>query len=260
MAAPSRIQPLAPQAWHWLAEEAHRRAEVQGRAASEVEEEMSALLASGWPLQYVLGHWSFHGIELLVDARALIPRPETEQLVELVLGRLGGRVRVLELGTGTGAIALALRAARPELEVVATDVSREALALARENASVLGLGEGLVLREGSWYDVVPPGEHFDVVVANPPYVAEEEHAVLDPWVREFEPRGALVAGPTGLECLAELISGLELVLAPGGFAAFEIGERQGEALSRMASRAGLIAEVHRDLAGRDRFLVLEMRQ
>lgn len=219
---------------------------------------MLALVGRGWPLQYVLGHWSFRGIELRVDGRALIPRPETEQLVELVLGRLGRRVRVLELGTGTGAIALALRAARPELEVVATDVSEGAIALARANALALGLEGGVELRHGSWYHAVAPGERFDVVVSNPPYLRESEYPDLDPWIREFEPRSALVAGPTGLECLAVLIDGLASVLAPGGFGAFEIGEDQGEGLVEMARRAGLVAEVWRDLAGCDRFLVLEV--
>jgi len=240
----------------WLGEEAARRARDDGRSAREIEEAMSTLLAQGWPLQYVLGHWSFCGLELRVDRRALIPRPETEQLVELVVARMGRRARVLELGTGTGAIALALRRARPEIAVVATDRSPEALALARENAAALGLDQAIEFRLGSWYDAVACGERFDVVVSNPPYVAEGEHAKLDPWIRGFEPRSALVAGPTGLECVCELIDGLARVLAPGGFGAFEIGEGQGEALCARARRGGLAAELCRDLAGRDRFLVL----
>lgn len=256
---PERTHAIGPSARRWLTEEATRRASEQGRPPEEVMVEFEELLSAGWPLQYVLGRWSFRGIELRVDERALIPRPETELLVDLVLDRLpkGRPARALDLGTGTGAIALALVAERPELVVVATDVSAPALALARENAAALGMLDRVTLRLGSWYEAVDPGERFDVVCANPPYVSETEFDVLDPWIRGFEPRSALVPGPTGQESLTELLDGFHAVVGPRGFGVFEIGASQGADLVARAGDRGLRAEVHRDLGGRDRFLVVE---
>lgn len=225
-------------------------------------DEMVQRRLSGEPLQYVLGRWGFRELDLLVDQRALIPRPETEWVVEAALQLLVVRrdpVPVaIDLGTGSGAIALSVAAARaPRVRVVGTDVSPEALSLARANLAGLG-GRGTVveLYEGDWYGALP-GElrgEVDLVVSNPPYIAADE--VLPGDVADWEPRAALIAGPTGLEAIALVVAGAATWLRPGGALVVEIGETQGSAATALASDAGLIAvEVRRDLSGRDRMLV-----
>jgi len=198
------------------------------------------------PLAYVLGEWDFRRLTLKCDARALVPRPETESLVERCLALVRGRERprVLDVGTGTGAIALAL-ADEADADVVATDASRGALALATENAALLRLDVAFVradLRDG-----LPKG--FDLVVSNPPYVLADEWEELEPEVREWEPRDALVdEGQT--EALAEAARD---VLVPGGHIALEVHERRAAEVRRFLEALGYsAATVARDLAGRDR--------
>jgi release factor glutamine methyltransferase len=214
----------------------------------------------GEPLQYVLGSWGFRRLDLLVDRRVLIPRPESEWVVEQALGLLAadGAALVVDLGTGSGAIALSIADERwPHVRVVATDASAEALAVARANLAGLGRrGTAVSLHEGSWWDAVPPalwGE-IDLVVSNPPYVAADE--VLPPEVADWEPVGALVSGPTGFEAVAVVLTGAAEWLRPGGWVVCEIGETQGEAVTAFASAAGLTAvEIRSDLTGRDRMVV-----
>jgi release factor glutamine methyltransferase len=199
------------------------------------------------PLAYVLGEWGFRGLTLACDPRALVPRPETELLVERCLTLLAGRERprVLDVGTGTGAIALAL-ADEAAAEAVAMDASPAALALARENAARAGLRVELVLAD--LQDGLPAGP-FDLVAANLPYVLPEEWDGLEPEVREWEPREALVEdGQT-----TALAAAARAVLAPDGHLVVEVHERRAPEVVRMLDDLGYAAPtITPDLAGRDR--------
>jgi release factor glutamine methyltransferase len=217
----------------------------------------------GEPLQYVLGRWSFRGLDLLVDRRVLIPRPETEVVAEVALAeirRRSGPSVVADLGTGSGALALALAAEVVDAEVWATDVSADALAVARANMAAIGpeAGARVHLAEGMWYEALPTGSRgrLRVIVSNPPYVADAEFAGLLPEVRDHEPAGALVAGPTGRESLEHLVAGGLHWLEPGGSLVLELAPDQAGPLRAAAGAAGYTdVAVHRDLAGRDRVLV-----
>ena len=217
---------------------------------------MVARRQAGEPLQYVLGSWGFRTLDLLVDRRVLIPRPETEWVVEQALRRLPAHVdaTVLDLGTGSGAIALSIAVERPHAQVVATDASAAALAVARANLAGIGRsGTRVELRQGDWWAPVA-GEQFHVVVSNPPYVAETDPLPAE--VSDWEPRDALVSGPTGLEALTVVVAGAPSHLRPGGLLVCEIGETQGDAVRSLATDAGLAeVDVLPDLTGRDRVLV-----
>lgn len=223
---------------------------------------MVARRLAGEPIQHVLGHWSFRRLDLLVDRRVLIPRPETEQVVEVALGMLDERhpagrpphPTVVDLGTGSGAIALAVASERPGARVWATDRSPDALAVARANLSALGMaGSAVRLAEGSWWDALPDELRgaVDLVVSNPPYIAEPEP--LPASVRDHEPIAALVSGPTGLEAYRAIAAEATSWLAPGGAIVVEIGATQAAEVRATFAGAGLVdATVHRDLAGLDR--------
>jgi release factor glutamine methyltransferase len=215
--------------------------------------------AEGEPLQYVLGRWGFRTLDLFVDRRVLIPRPETEEVVTHALtelDRLDGDV-VVDLGTGSGAIALAVAAERSKVEVWATDTSEDALAVARANLAGIGRAATRVrLSAGSWFAPLP--SHLrgtvDVVVTNPPYIAEAE--VLPDEVVDWEPHAALIAGPNGLEAITAIVADASGWLRTPGALVIEIGETQGAAVLTLARAAGFAdSEVHRDAAGRDRVLV-----
>lgn len=211
------------------------------------------------PLQYVLGRASFREIELTVDRRTLIPRPETEVLVQVALEWAGERdaePEALEIGTGSGAVALSLAREGGFRRVVATDASADALELAEENRRALGLDDRVELREGSFYAPVRDGERFDLVVSNPPYVAEAEADGLAPEIREWEPAGALFAGPDGTEVLVRLVEEAPAVLRGGGLLALELAPHQGERLADRVRETGAFDEprLRRDLAGRERIL------
>lgn len=234
---------------------------------------------AGEPLQHVLGRWAFRRLELVVDHRALIPRVETEVVAEVALEeavRLGARrvdpgrpapvewtdatdFVIADLGTGSGVLALALVDELPEVEVWATDLSTDALAVARANLAVVGLAAGRVrLAEGSWFTALPPElrGRLRVIVSNPPYVAEHEFAGLPEEVRDHEPRSALVGGPTGLEALAEIIAGAPDWLSPGGSLVLELAPHQASQAVASARAAGFAeVEVRPDLSGRDRVLL-----
>lgn len=237
--------------------------------------EMCERRIAGEPLQYVLGAWSFRGIDLMVDRRVLIPRPETEWVAEVALEeaeRLGvprhrgarrpmttGAVRHLaaDLGTGSGALALALERELPDTEVWATDASEDALHVARANAA--GCGATRVrFATGSWFDALPVTvkERFTIVVSNPPYVADHEVASLPPEVANHEPHRALVAGPVGTEALAEIVAAAPGWLAATGVLVCEIAPHQADAVVRFAKDSGFAeAFVRDDLTGRPRVLV-----
>jgi release factor glutamine methyltransferase len=224
---------------------------------------MVARRAAGEPLQYVLGRWAFRSLDLMVDGRVLIPRPETEQLVDLaleVVDRLRPRradaVEVVDLGTGSGAVGLAVAAERESTRVVLTDVDESAVAVARANLTGLGRPATRVeIRSGSWFQALDPATRgsVDVVVSNPPYVPDDE--VLEPVVADHEPERALRGGPDGLDAAREILCGAPRWLAPDGAVVLELGDGQLAAAAKLAESAGFtVVEVRRDLAGRDRFL------
>lgn len=208
------------------------------------------------PVQYILGETDFFGLKLKVDRRALIPRPETEQLVEHVTNArvAAAPASILDLGTGSGAIALALAHTFPEARIVAVDKSADALSLARENATSTGLGERVLFLVSNWFEAVPI-ETFDVIVSNPPYLTAEETAQTSPEVRGFEPVQALTAADDGLADLAAIIAAAPRYLNAGGLLALETGIAQRERLLAHTTAAGFSrSEARQDLTGRDRFL------
>jgi release factor glutamine methyltransferase len=232
--------------------------------------------ATGEPLQYVLGRWSFLGIELLVDRRVLVPRPETEVVAQVAIAeatRLGARrgpgdpwagastaYTVADLGTGSGALALALATELPDAEVWATDVSEDALAVARANLAGVGLPATRVrLACGSWFSALPATLRgsLRLVVSNPPYVAEAEVLDLPVEVAVWEPRGALVSGPTGLEAIEAIVAEAPEWLDPeAGALVCELAPHQAVDAQDLARDVGFAeVDVHADLAGRDRVLV-----
>jgi release factor glutamine methyltransferase len=213
------------------------------------------------PLQYIEGHAAFRDLTLRVDPRVLIPRPETETLVQEVLDWAEGRdaPSALDVGTGSGAIALALATEGAFARVVAVDVSPDALEVARANAAEAARDAPVELRLGSLYEAVA-GERFDVIASNPPYVGDEERAALDAEVRDWEPAGALFAGTGGLEVIRPLIAHAPEHLTAGGLLAMEIGATQADAVCELIRATGAFAEprVRRDLAGRDRIVLAEL--
>ncbi len=254
-------------AWVLEAAEAQAPEEVAARAHALVDRRLA-----GEPLQYVLGSWSFRTLELTVDRRVLIPRPETEQVVEVALSLLastGTPARCLDLGTGSGAIACSLAAEAPArrggtVEVWAVERSTDALAVARANADHAALSVSFA--EGSWFDPLPSALRgtFDLIVANPPYVAEAELSGLDSEVRDWEPIEALVApvgaaGVAGMADIETIIAGAGHWLRPDGVLVVEIAPSQAYASIDVARRAGFVPTVERDLAGRLRVLVARRR-
>lgn len=209
------------------------------------------------PLQYVIGHADFCGIRLKTDRRALIPRPETELLVEtIVAGVLAPPAHILDLGTGTGAIALALARAFPGARVTAVDSSPDALALAAENAASAGLSERVAFAVSDWLEGLAPGQAFDLIASNPPYLSAEEAAAAAPEVRDFEPAGALTAADGGFADLDEIARASAGALVPGGLLALETGIGHHARLQSVLREAGYSRiESKADLTGRDRFVL-----
>jgi len=204
----------------------------------------------GEPLAYLTGAREFWSLELEVSPAVLVPRPDTELLVEWALQRLRGQPApvIADLGTGSGAIALALASELPQARVVATDVSEDALEQAQRNAQRLGL-QRVQFRRGDWFEALE-AERFDLLVSNPPYVAEQ-----DPHLRElrYEPRRALTAGPEGFDDLRRIVAGAGAHLRPGGTLLLEHGAEQGGAVRSLLQAQGFAAvETRRDLAGLER--------
>ena len=203
------------------------------------------------PVAYILGVRAFRRIELAVDRRVLIPRPETEHLVEVALEL--EPLAVCDVGTGSGAIALAVADELPNARVTATDIYPDALEVARANAERLGLADRVRFEAGS----LPREGSFDLILANLPYVSEREWLGLEPEVRDYEPRGALVPGPTGLEAIEALLGELAVGVGAGAKAvALEVGAGQAPVVAELVRRAGFErVEVRRDLAGIERVVV-----
>ncbi|RKG61425.1 peptide chain release factor N(5)-glutamine methyltransferase [Corallococcus sp. CA054B] len=209
---------------------------------------------AGEPTNYLTGTKEFYNRPFKVDARVLIPRPETELLVEAVLHSVpkDAPSRVLDVCTGSGCIAISVAAERPQATVLATDLSKDACALARENAQALGVAERVSVLEGDLFSPLPPDATFRVVVSNPPYIDSGDIAGLSAEVRR-EPRLALDGGPDGLVALRRVIQGARRVLEPGGLLALEMGETQGSAVLELLRAAGYSdARVEKDLERRER--------
>ncbi|MGQ0617647.1 MAG: peptide chain release factor N(5)-glutamine methyltransferase [Acidimicrobiia bacterium] len=236
---------------------------------------MVARRSTGEPLQYVLGGWGFRRLDLMVDRRVLIPRPETEWVVEAALAEVDrlaasasasasapgpAAMTAVDLGTGSGAIALSLATERTGLAVWATDVSADALAVARANLAGVGRAATRVrIVPGDWFEALPADLRggIDLIVSNPPYVAATDD--LPPEVRDWEPTEALVPGPRGLEAIEVIVAQAPAWLRRPGALVVEIGEAQGEAALAAAGQAGFAdCEVRPDLAGRDRVLVARL--
>ncbi|MGH9029916.1 MAG: N5-glutamine methyltransferase family protein [Acidimicrobiales bacterium] len=282
---------------------AHLEDDVPGDIETAVKE-MVCRRRAGEPLQYVLGTWEFRELEVAVDRRALVPRPETEVVVACALAELSqlsqlsvlpvlpvlpelpvlpvlpaagtdarrsDPVVALDLGTGSGVIALSLALecssldslGPGQLEILATDASAGAIALARENLDLLArdhpsLASSVRFAQGDWFEAVPSDleGRVHMIVSNPPYVSEREWEVLDPVVRDHEPRQALVAGATGREVLELLVSAAPRWLTRGGSCVLELAPHQADAIARRATCAGFVdVEVRADMSGRPRVLV-----
>lgn len=218
-------------------------------------EAFSALLQrriAGEPVAYLLGRRGFWTLDLAVSPATLIPRPETERLVELALERLpeGVPLRIADLGTGSGAIALALASERPLAQIVATDMSGDAIAVAAGNARQHGL-TNVAFRQGSWHAPLA-GERFDLIASNPPYIASDDPHLAQGDLR-FEPATALASGHDGLDDIRLIIAGAPAHLQPGGWLLMEHGWDQGEAIRALLEGAGFIeVETAQDLEQRDR--------
>lgn len=208
------------------------------------------------PLQHILGSVDFYGVSLRVDKRALIPRPETEYLIEILHTQYLNRepTRILDLGTGSGAIAIAMLNLFPQAQGVAVDMSTEALALAKENADAVGVSSRLEFVKSDWFQNVDGA--FELIVANPPYLTQEEMETADPEVVQYEPKEALFGGEAGLDDLISIIDGCTDHLVDGGMIALETGIKQHQALMERAQSQGLKhLQSIKDLDRRDRFLI-----
>ena len=209
---------------------------------------------AGEPLQYVTGEAEFCGLKLAVDRRVLIPRPETELLVEVVAARQPATV--VDVGTGSGCIALALAQRLPAAEVTAVDVSADALAAAKANASRYDFKNFTRLLQSDLLSIFPDSFTVDAIVSNPPYIASGELAQLPREVKDFEPAQALFAGVDGLEVIRRLVLEAKRFLSPTGFVALEIGAGQCAAVTQLFESAGYqVAQVEKDLQGHERVIV-----
>lgn len=206
----------------------------------------------GEPVAYITTRQGFWTLELAVDTAVLIPRPDTETLVEWALSLLpaGSTARVLDLGTGSGAIALAIASERPDISVLATDVSEPALDVARENARLNGIGN-VAFAHGTWLAALPAdAEPFDLILSNPPYIAEGDAHLA---ALRYEPRLALTSGPDGLDAIRELVSDGPAHLRSGGWLLLEHGHDQGVAVQALLTDAGFVnVETRRDFGSNDR--------
>lgn len=216
----------------------------------------------GEPLQYIEGRAAFRELQLRVDRSVLIPRPETEELVDRVLAWARGRagLSAVDLGTGSGAIAISLALEGPFAEVVGVDISEAALNVARDNAQAAGVADRVEFRLGSLYEALRSDERFDVVVSNPPYVAESEADSLPAEVRDWEPPVALFAGPSGGEVLERIVSGVRAHLRAGGLLALEVAPAVADETVARVREVGAFRDARtlRDLAGQRRIVLAEL--
>ncbi len=235
----------------WLRRDEPRSPELMARYRDAM-----AKLERGVPFAYAVRRVGFRTLDLAIDSRALIPRPETEGLADLVLARCSTGLAA-DIGTGCGCIALALAVEGHFDRVIAVEQSPAAAALARENVRRSAPATPVEIREGSLLaPLVGKGERFRAIVSNPPYLSAAEYEELDPSVRDFEPRAALVSGADGLDATRALFAGAGALLEPGGLLALEIDERRADAVRALAREycwGGV--EIHNDLFGRPRYLL-----
>ncbi|VGO11554.1 Release factor glutamine methyltransferase [Pontiella desulfatans] len=222
-------------------------------------EPLAERIENGEPLQYVVGHVDFWGLQIKCDPRALIPRPETELLVEEVLASKVWNQKkpatVIDVGIGSGCIVITLAKQRPDANFKAVDISPSALELARENAEAHGLKNRILWIEGSLLEGHAP-ESADVVVANLPYIASKDWSELHPSVRDHEPKSALDSGPTGMELIEDLAMQARSILVPGGQIFLEFGYNQGKAVLECLENMGYAdIQIKSDLAGHDRMAI-----
>ena len=235
---------------------------LPGRTLSDDQldllESAARRIEKGEPLQYVIGHVNFWGLKIKCDPRALIPRPETELLVEEILCSQAWKnnpATVVDVGTGSGCIAVTLAKQRPDASFKAVDISSDALDLARENARAHGLADRIFWMDNRLLDRFAP-ESADVIVANLPYIASEEWEKLPRSVRDFEPQSALDSGPSGMELISELATQARYVLVPGGMLFLEFGYDQGPMVHACLERLGYTdIQIKHDLAGLDRIAI-----
>jgi release factor glutamine methyltransferase len=225
--------------------------DAAGRFSDFVERRLA-----GEPVSRIVGVREFYGRSFRIDASTLDPRPDTETLVEAALGLVdrGSPLKILDLGTGSGCILVTLLAELPKASGVGVDAGQAALEQARANADALGVGGRASFIASDWLEALEGS--FDLVVANPPYLSPADMAALSPEVRDHDPRSALDGGPDGLSAYRSIVPGLRKALRPGGFALFEVGPDQAQAVLRLLAEAGLdVGEgqrLWRDLAGRPR--------
>ena len=232
--------------------------------SAETQEQYEALVRrrlAGEPLQYITGECEFYGLPFKVNPDVLIPRPETEHLLERVLelAQRYERPRIIDIGTGSGAIAVALAHKLPSAKITATDLSEPALAIARQNAAHNQVDSRIRFLQGDLLGPVAAAP-FDIIVSNPPYVPTTDRALIAVEVREYEPSMALFAGDDGLDVYRRLIPAAHAALVPGGFLTLEIGFTQAQAIERLLAAAGFCnIEFAPDLQGIPRIVVLQKR-
>lgn len=219
--------------------------------------------AAGAPFAYATGIAGFRSLVLRVDRRALIPRPETEGLVDLALAHVGPGGRAADIGTGTGCIALSLAVEGRFQRIVAVEPDPDTVALARENVALIAPQVPVEVRQGSGLAPLRERgreERFKLIVSNPPYLTEDEYQALDPMVRDYEPRQALVSGVDGLDATRELLACAGQVLEMGGLLALEIDERRADTVRDLARAAGWRVRIHEDLFGKPRYALAGRRE
>ena len=227
---------------------------ARDRVDPRAYEPLVARRAAREPMAYITGRKEFWGLEFAVSPATLIPRPDTETLVEAVLESGPQPRNVLDLGTGTGCLLLAVLHEMPQAFGVGVDINPQAAALARRNAESLGLAGRAAFLAGSWAD--PLSQKFDLVLSNPPYIEQGDLSRLMPDVRQYEPAQALDGGPDGLAAYRAIINALPRILAPDGLAVLELGAGQAISVAALAAGAGFSSAFRRDLAGIERALLL----
>jgi release factor glutamine methyltransferase len=235
-----------------------RERDPPAKAQLEKFQALAARRLRGEPIDRILGHKEFYGLRFGLNAGTLVPRPETEMLVDKALQIIEGRGkrRILDLGTGTGCIAISILAVNPQASAVAIDANADAVAMAQENAERLGIGKRLEVRHGSWFEPLETGETFDVIVSNPPYIASSVIGTLMPEVKDHDPHLALDGGRDGLDAYRAILAEARKRLKREGALVLEIGHDQLPHVKQLMVQAKLNdITFEKDLAGLDRMLV-----